>query len=142
LGDFDAATSAYRGANLWKEALSCANLSSISDSEVFQLARTLAESLEEAKEFQAAATITLDYLGDIPGGAKLLCRAYRFADAIRVVASRKQPSLLHNVVDAGLVEGFNTISELLADCKSQIGAQVPRLRDLRVKKQQEPCKES
>lgn len=37
-----------------------------------------------------------------------------------------------------MVDGFNTISELIADCKGQIQAQVTRIRELRVKKEEDP----
>ena len=36
------------------------------------------------------------------------------------------------------MEGMGTMTELLAECKAQINAQVPRLRELRVKKVEEP----
>ena len=104
------------------------------------MAKELAESLEESKEFQSAATIRLEYLDDIENSARLLCRAYQFADAVRLVSLRERSDLLKIVTDPGLIEGFNTTSELLADCKAQISAQVPRLRELRIKKEQEPRK--
>jgi elongator complex protein 1 len=110
------------------------------EADIRTLARELAETLEEAKEFRSAATIRLDYLNDIEQGARLLCKAYQYSDAIRLVALKGQSNLLQTVIDRGLVDGFNTVSELLADCKAQIGAQVPRLRELRVKKEQEPRK--
>jgi elongator complex protein 1 len=140
LGDYQAAVSAYRSVNLWREALSCAGLSSMPEPQIHELASSLADGLEEAKEYQSAATVYLDYLEDVENGARLLCRAYQFADAIRIVIRRKKLNLLNDFIDPGLVEGFNTTSELIADCKSQIGAQLPRLKELRIKKEQEPCK--
>ena len=41
-------------------------------------------------------------------------------------------------MDGGLAEGMATITELLADCKGQLNAQLPRLRELRVKKRETP----
>lgn len=48
--------------------------------------------------------------------------------------------LLGEVIDPGLGEGFATLSELLAECKGQLGAQVPRLRELRAIKAKDPRK--
>jgi elongator complex protein 1 len=140
LNDYASAFPAYRSANMWREALSCATLLPLSAPELASLARDLADGLVESKDFQGAARIHMEYLSDIEQGVRLLCKSYQFADAMRVVALHGRPEMLESVIDAGLVEGFNSTLELLADCKTQIGAQVPRLRDLRVKKEQEPCK--
>lgn len=41
--------------------------------------------------------------------------------------------MLESVIDPGLGEAFASSTELLADCKSQLLAQVPRIRELRLK---------
>lgn len=41
-------------------------------------------------------------------------------------------------MDGGLAEGMASMTELLADCKSQLNAQIPRIRELRAKKAQDP----
>lgn len=138
LRDYAAAIPAYRQAQRWREALSCATLLPLPEAELKELAEGLAEGLAESKEYQNAATIYLEYLSDIAEGARQLCKAYLFADATRIVSLHRKPELLESVVDAGLIEGFTSTTELLADCKSQINAQVPRLRELRVKKEKDP----
>ena len=125
---------------MWREALSCGSLLPLSKQDLIVLARDLAEGLVESKDLSSAARIHLEYLSDVEQAARLLCRAYQFADATRIVALYGQPEMLASVIDTGLIECFNSTTELLADCKAQIGAQVPRLRELRVKKEQEPCK--
>jgi elongator complex protein 1 len=140
LNDYASAFPAYRSANMWREALSCATLVPLSAPDLASLARDLADGLMESKDFQGAARIHMEYLSDIEQGVRLLCKSYQFADAMRVVALQGRLEMMESVIDAGLVDGFNSTLELLADCKAQIGAQVPRLRDLRVKKEQEPCK--
>ena len=42
------------------------------------------------------------------------------------------------MIDPGLVEGMGSMTELLADCKSQLNAQIPRIRELRIKKAEDP----
>jgi elongator complex protein 1 len=138
LNDLSSAIPAYVAANMWREALSCANLLSLPEEEVASLARDLADALIESKDFRNAATIYLDYIGDLETAAQLFCKAYMFSESSRIIALQRKPELLKSILDAGLIECFNTTTDLLADCKGQLGAQVPRLRDLRVKKEQEP----
>jgi elongator complex protein 1 len=128
---------AYRSAHMWREALTCAGLQS-TGRDITDMATDLADEMEESKEYQGAARICIDYLSDVERSAGLLCKAYQFQEAIRLVVLHDKVGLLETVVDTGLVECFNLTTELLADCKAQIGAQVPRLRELRVKKIQEP----
>jgi elongator complex protein 1 len=106
--------------------------------EISVLATTLAEGLVETRDFFSAATIYLDYLYDIQTAVRVFCKGYYFSDAIRLVSLRQQPELLEGVVDVGLIEGLASMTELLADCKGQLGAQVPRLRELRQKKAEDP----
>lgn len=127
---------------MWQEALCCANLLQLPADELAAIAQELADGLEESKEYQAAATIFIDYLGDVESSARCFCKASQYAEAQRIVALRKKPELLERVVDAGLIEGFTATTELLSDCKEQIKAQTSRLRDLRIKKAQEPRKQT
>ncbi|KAL0263264.1 putative elongator complex protein 1 [Diplodia seriata] len=138
LSDFASATDAYRAANMWRESLSCATAVPLPAADVRSLAESLAAALAETKDHSAAATIQLDYLDDLEGAARTLCKGYHFAEALRVVGLRARLDLVEQVVDPGLVEGSAAMTELLAECKGQVGAQVPRLRELRVKKAEDP----
>ncbi|KAB2574301.1 Cytochrome c oxidase subunit VIIc [Lasiodiplodia theobromae] len=138
LSDYASATEAYRAANMWRESLSCATAVPLPAEELQSLAEALAEGLTETKEFYAAATVQLDYLDDLEAAARTFCKGYFFAEAMRVVGLRRRLDLVEAVVDPGLVEGSAAMTELLADCKGQVNAQVPRLRELRVKKQEDP----
>lgn len=138
LKDYAAAVPAYRQAGRWQEALSCASLARMHNTELEELADSLAEGLVESKEYQGAAIIYLDYLSNTAEAVRNLCKAYQFAEAIRVVSLRWMHELLDEVIDPGLTDAFTSTTELLADCKSQLQAQVPRLRDLRQKKEQDP----
>jgi elongator complex protein 1 len=129
---------AYLSANMWREALSCAGSLQLTGRDVTDLAGDLADEMEETKDYQGAARICLDYLSDVERCAGLLCKANQFQEAIRLVVLHNKADLLETIVDSGLAESFNTTTELLSDCKAQIGAQIPRLRELRVKKLQEP----
>lgn len=137
--DYNAASDAYLAAQLWRESLSSAQLAGRSTEDVQSLAVSLAEGLAESKEYGSAAQIYADHLSDAENAARSWCKAYRYDEAIRIVSLKAQASLLEKVVDTGLAEGFASMSELLAEMKGQLAAQVPRLRELRVKKAQDPC---
>ena len=138
LSDYASASTAYRSANLWRESLSSASLIPLPSSELTNLAQLLADGLIESKDFSSAATIHLDYLSDVETAARLLCRGHWYGEAIRIIGLHHQASLLSSIIDPGLTDGLSTTTELLADCKSQLGAQLPRLREVRAKKAADP----
>ena len=138
LGDHASAWPCYRSANLWREALSSATLADVPPSELETLASFLAESLTESKDYLAASTVTLDYLSDPAAAARLLCRGCYFAEAVRIVTLHKQADLIAEVIDPSLVERSADMTEFLADMKGQLLAQVPRLQELRTKKEEDP----
>lgn len=138
ISDHSSAAEAFRAANMWQECLANAMLVPVAAGKLCSIAEDLANALEEAKDFRSSAVIHLDYLKDVEGAAKLLCKGYDFGDAIRQVTLHQKSELLINVIDAGLIDASATTMELLADMKSQLGAQVPRLLDLRQKKADDP----
>jgi elongator complex protein 1 len=138
LGDHSSAWPCYRSANLWREALSSATLAEVSPSELESLATSLIEDLTLSKDYSEAATITLDYFSDAASAARLLCRGCHFSEAMRIVTLRKQHSLITEVIDPGLIERSADMTEFLADMRSQLLAQVPRLQELRQKKAEDP----
>ncbi|KAF9877790.1 hypothetical protein CkaCkLH20_04925 [Colletotrichum karsti] len=142
LHNFSKATSCYRAAGVtcWRECLFAAQQQTPppSDDAFADLASTLAEALWEGKEYAAAATIHADYLSSLETAVKCLCKAYHFAEALRLIARDRRPDLLPTVFDAGLVEALSSSTEFLADCKSQLLAQVPRVAELRKKAAEDP----
>lgn len=106
--------------------------------QLHSLAQRLVDSLIESKDFFSAASVSLDYLSNVPNAARLFCKGYFFADALRIIGLHQRTDLLDSVIDQGLVEGMASMTELLADCKSQLNAQVPRIRELRAKKAEDP----
>ena len=136
--DYAQAYEAYRSASMWRESLASAALVPVTDSELTTLAQDLAAGQEESKDFVAASTIYMDYLDDLPTALRLLCKANKFAEAMRLAVQRRRPELVAEIVDQGLVESSASMTELLADMKQQLNEQVPRVRELRVKKAENP----
>ncbi|EOO00048.1 putative elongator complex protein [Phaeoacremonium minimum UCRPA7] len=122
LGNFAKATSCYRaaGAGAW------------------HLAGTLAEALYETKDYASAARIHDEYLSSTDSAVRCLCKGYHFADAMRLAVLRNRPELLESTIDTGLADALSSSTELLADCKAQLRAQVPRIAELRKKAAEDP----
>ncbi|KAI9754258.1 MAG: DNA repair protein rad52 [Chaenotheca gracillima] len=138
LGEYRKATQSYRSAGSWRECLYCASLASLTAPEITEIATALADTLYESKEYADAAALYLDYRNDVETAIRYLCKGYHFADAMRLASLRGRQDLLETAVDAGLVEGLANSTELLAECRAQLNAQVPRLREVRAKKDEDP----
>jgi len=139
LQDYTSAYPLYTLAHQWREALTCAALVPVGDEPLRALARTLATTCaDESRDYRAAATIYLEYLDDVPGAARLLCRGSYFSDAGRILSRRGLREEMSLILDNGLTERFGEIIELVADCKSQLAGQLPRIKELRKKKEEDP----
>ncbi|KEF56172.1 uncharacterized protein A1O9_07753 [Exophiala aquamarina CBS 119918] len=141
LGDHAAAYPLYALAHRWREALSCASLvePALDRGRLRNLATSLATTCaDESRDYRSAASIHAEYLSDIPGAALLLCRGSYFADALRLLSLHRLKDQIPMIVDGGLTEKFGEILELVADCKTQLASQVPRIHELRRKKKEDP----
>lgn len=139
LGEYSLAYPSYVLAHRWREALSSANLVPLEVEQLRALASSLARTLtEESRDYRSAATIHIDYLQDITTASRILCKGSYFAEATRILALHGQADRIPEIIDAGLAEKSGEITELLADCKGQLNAQVPRIKDLRIKKAEDP----
>ncbi|PHH55752.1 Elongator complex protein 1 [Ceratocystis fimbriata CBS 114723] len=136
------AAKCYRaaGASCWQECLYNAQIQTpaLSASEMQDLATTLAEALYEAKDYEGAATVNADYLDSLEEAVRCLCKGYLFSSAIRIVTLKNRHDLLSAVVDPGIVEALSNTTEFLAQCKSQLSAQVPRIMELRARAAEDP----
>jgi elongator complex protein 1 len=142
LQNYSRATSCYvsSGPSQWRETLFCAlsQKPPLSGTTLIDLATSLHDALIESKDYFAAAAIHLDYLSSIENAARAFCKGYFFADALHLVALRQRPELLESVIDPGLADALASSTELLAECKAQLQAQVPRIRELRAKALADP----
>ncbi|KAI0513210.1 IKI3 family-domain-containing protein [Xylaria bambusicola] len=141
LQDYTAATRCYRaaGVSCWRECLFVAHQQTpaLTPDALNELATTLAEAVYEAKDYAAAATIHLEHLGSLEAAIPCLCKGYLFADAMRLCIQRQKTSLL-SLVDTSIADSLGSTTEFLADCKSQLLAQVPRIAELRRKAAEDP----
>ncbi|KAL4775486.1 IKI3 family-domain-containing protein [Aspergillus nidulans var. acristatus] len=129
----------YQLAHLWRESLYTAMLVPLSQDELTAHATDLATTLvEENKDYLAASQIYAEHLLDIPTAARLLCRGARYSDATRLLTLHSVQSLIPEIVDVALADAMGSMTDLLADFRSQLQAQVPRIAELRVRRIQDP----
>ena len=125
----------------WREALHCAFMIDppLSKEDMHSLALKLASALTDIeRDYRPAAQIHIDYLHDIPTAAQLLCKGCYFAEALRLLSFHKLASQIPAIVDPALAKKSGEITELITDCRLQLSAQVPRVKELRIKKAQDP----
>ncbi|KAG0156878.1 hypothetical protein PDIDSM_4060 [Penicillium digitatum] len=132
LGLYESAYKCFNLAHKWRESLYCAMMASLSEEDLAAHIEGLVTTLvDENKDYVSAATIYADHLHDIVTAARLLCRGSKFTDAARLLTLHGKQSQVAEIVDSGLAEAMGNMTDLLADCRSQINAQVPRLNELR-----------
>ncbi|KAK2749590.1 hypothetical protein FQN57_005812 [Myotisia sp. PD_48] len=136
---YESAYQSYMLAHMWQESLYCAALVPLSEAKMKELAISLATTLtDENKDYVSAAYIYEDHLKDIPSAARLFCRGSQFSKACRLLLLHGHKDLIPDIVDSALAESMGSMTELLADCRNQLLAQVPRVRELRVKRAADP----
>jgi len=137
LFNYPKATACYlsSGPSSWRETLFCALCQTppVTGSALTDLATSLYDALVESKDYFSAGTIQLEYLSSLDNACRSFCRGYHFADALHLVALKNEPLLVEEVIDPGLGDAFASSTDLLAECKAQLLAQVPRIRELRAK---------
>lgn len=142
LQKFARATSCYlsSGPSQWRETLFCAlsQTPPLSGVPLTDLATSLYDALFESKDYFAAATIQCDYLSSVENAVRTFCKGYFFADALHLIALKQRPELLESVIDTGLADALSSTTELLSEFKGQLLAQVPRIRELRIKALADP----
>lgn len=143
LCDYALASSSYAKCSppRWRESLHCASLiqPALPAQKIRSLALQLATTLiEEQRDYRSASQIHIDYLGDIPAATQLLCRGSYFAESLRLLSLHNLATQIPVLVDTALAEKSGEITELIADCRSQLLAQVPRIQELRVKRAEDP----
>ncbi len=139
LGDYASAYPLYALAHKWRESLTCATLLPLEPEQMDSLAHSLATTMtDQNRDYRAAAQIHTDYLSSPLEAARLLCRGSYFADALRLLSLHNLSAEIPRIIDTGLGDKTGEILELLADCRPQLAAQVPRILELRKKKEEDP----
>ncbi|OJD18861.1 hypothetical protein AJ78_01116 [Emergomyces pasteurianus Ep9510] len=136
---YEPAYQSYNLAHQWRECLYCASLVPLPENQMISLSQSLATTLtDESKDYISAAYIHAQHLQNISTAARLLCRGNQFGDACRLLVLHGKQSLVSEIVDSALGDAMGSMIDLLADCKGQLNAQVPRIQELRVRRATDP----
>jgi elongator complex protein 1 len=112
--------------------------------------------LTSKKRYAEAGQILLDYAGDVREAIIALVQGNQFSEARRIVslqflvsimpmrsiqiALHELPGLIEDIIDPAVLEARAQISEDLTEMREQLQKQVSRLRELRIKKVEQPGK--
>jgi len=111
--------------------------------------------LTSKKRFTEASQVLLGYAEDVREAIIALVQGNQFSEARRIVsytshflslsrnvslqiALHGQPELLEEIIDPAVLEARAQIAEDLTEMREQLQKQVARLRELRIKKLEEP----
>ncbi|EJD08171.1 IkappaB kinase complex, IKAP component [Fomitiporia mediterranea MF3/22] len=129
---------AYERALLWREALELAIRVGTDETSLNELAHRLADELLSKKKFEEAARLLLDHAKNLRLCINALVQGNMFSEARRIVALHGEQTLLEEIVQPALLDSRTQFSEDIEEMRTQLRKQTERLRELRVKKTEEP----
>ncbi|THH29047.1 hypothetical protein EUX98_g5147 [Antrodiella citrinella] len=129
---------AYEKALDWQEVFEIAVQEGLSEEDLSEAGYRIAEDLSAKKRYQDSARVFLDYVKDPRAAVVTLVQGNFFSEARRVIALHARSELLEEIVYPGALDSRAQIVEEIGEMKEQLRKQVQRLRELRVKKLEEP----
>ncbi|KAI0278772.1 IKI3 family-domain-containing protein [Russula aff. rugulosa BPL654] len=129
---------AYEKALLWRELFELAQLQKVDQEEIVAMAYRVAEDLGSKKRYTEAGQVLLDYAEDVREAVIILVQGNQFSEARRIITLNEHYELLEEIIDPAVLEARNQITEDLTEMHEQLQKQVARLRELRIKKVEEP----
>ncbi|KAJ3932076.1 MAG: IkappaB kinase complex IKAP component [Lentinula lateritia] len=131
---------AYEKALEWQELFELALRHSelVSNERIEDMAYRVSEDLVSKKRFAEAARVILDYTSDVKTAVITLVQGNEFSEALRITTLKRESKLIEDVVHPGALESMAQIVEDVTEMKEQLNKQLNRIRELRVKKVEEP----
>jgi elongator complex protein 1 len=108
------------------------------EEDIVDMGYRVAEDLSSKKRHAEAARVLLDYCKDIREAVIALVQGNGFSEARRIISLNSVPELVEDVIHPALLESRVQIAEDITEMKEQIRKQLMRLRELRIKKIEEP----
>ncbi|KAG6809392.1 hypothetical protein H0H92_000447 [Tricholoma furcatifolium] len=135
---FSKAMVAHEKALEWQELFYLACQTGMPEDEVVATGYRVAEDLVSKKRHPEAARVLLDYAKDIREAIIAYVHGNHFSEARRVIMLESKPELVEDVVHPAALESCAQIVEDTNECKEQLRKQLNRVRELRVRKVEEP----
>ncbi|KAJ6497417.1 pol II transcription elongation factor [Mycena sanguinolenta] len=137
-GTLSKAMAAHEKALDWQELFDLAGRTGISQDDISAMGYRVAEDLASKKRHSDAARVLLDYAKDVREAVIALVEGNCFSEARRIVTLMGPQTLLADVIHPGALESRARISEDIGEMREQLRKQLQRIRELRVKKAEEP----
>ncbi|KAI1786336.1 IkappaB kinase complex IKAP component [Ganoderma leucocontextum] len=128
----------YEKALDWQELFELAVQQELPPEDLKGIAYRVAEDLTSKKRTSEASLVLLDYAKDVREAAIALVEGSHFSEARRIIVLHRRPELLEDIVHPGALECRGRIAEELSEMRDQLRKQVNRVRELRVRKVEEP----
>ncbi|THH05467.1 hypothetical protein EW145_g4776 [Phellinidium pouzarii] len=129
---------AYERALLWQELFELAAHENTDAESFISMAYRVADELSAKKRFEEAARIYLDYAKNVRQCIGTFVQGNMFSEARRLISLYREPSLITEIVHPATLDSKSQISDDLEEMRSQLQKQAERLKELRVKKAEEP----
>ena len=133
------AVDAFREADRWEEALGTACQQRLPPAELRALAQALVEQLSACEQYESAARVCLDHLGDVEQGVALLCSAHALPEAVRQSALHGRSDLIETHVAPAALEAHAAALEEADAIDAQLAQQTRRLAELDAKRDEAPA---
>ncbi|KAH9846478.1 IkappaB kinase complex IKAP component [Lenzites betulinus] len=122
----------------WQELFELASLQKLSAEELKDTAYRVSDDLVSKKRTSEAALVLLDYAKDVRAAVIALVEGSHFSEARRILVLHRHPELMEEIVHPGALECRARLSEDMSEMREQLRKQVNRVRELRVRKVEEP----
>ncbi|KAJ6534029.1 pol II transcription elongation factor [Mycena vulgaris] len=122
----------------WQELFDLAGRTGASEEDTTAMGYRVAEDLASKKRYADAARVLLDYAKDTREAVIALVQGNCFSEARRIATLTDSQALLSEIIYPGALESRAHISEDIGEMKEQLRKQVQRIRELRVRKVEEP----
>ncbi|KAF8058697.1 pol II transcription elongation factor [Lyophyllum atratum] len=129
---------AHEKALEWQELFYLAAQTRMPEEDIVSTGYRVAEDLTSKKRHAEAARVLLDYSKDIREGIIAYVQGNHFSEARRITALHSKPELVEDVIHPAALESCAQVVEDVNECKEQLRKQLSRIRELRIRKVEEP----
>ncbi|GLB37914.1 hypothetical protein LshimejAT787_0409650 [Lyophyllum shimeji] len=135
---FSKAIVAHERALEWQELFCLATETGMSEEDFTAMGYRVAEDLTSKKRHAEAARVLLDYAKDIRQAVIAYVEGNHFSEARRITALNAKPELVEDIIHPAALESCAQIVEDINECRDQLRKQLNRIRELRIRKIEEP----
>ncbi|KAL0568757.1 putative elongator complex protein 1 [Marasmius crinis-equi] len=137
-GHLQKAMVAHEKALEWQELFDLAIRTQVSGEDLQELGYRVSEDLVSKKRFAEAARVLLDYVDDIRTAIITLVQGNEFSEARRIATLKRGSELVMEIIHPAALESRAQIAEDISEMREQLRKQLSRIRELRIKKIEEP----